>query len=128
MQTITSRRYWLSFAALLLVLPSAWFFCINLLNEAGISGPYNLSQPFFEGLGIKESLGWNINLLILLGPVIALLLSLFQVLVVEWHFTKEQLRLNIILRKKWLPIIVAGLSLLLLATMFLYMLGENCNC
>ena len=128
MQTTTSRRYWLSFTALLLVLPSAWFFCINLLNEAGISGPYNVSQPVFESLGIKESLGWNINLLILLGPVIALLLSLFQVLVVEWHFTKEQLRLTIILRKKWLPIIVAGLSLLLLATMFLYLLGENCNC
>jgi hypothetical protein len=128
MQTTTSRRYWLSFAALLLVLPSAWFFCINLLNEAGISGPYNVSQPVFESLGIKESPGWNINLLILLGPVIALLLSVFQVLIVEWHFTKEQLRFNIILRKKWLPIIVAGLSLLLLAAVFMYILGENCNC
>lgn len=128
METITSRRSWLTFLSLLLVLPSAWFFCINILNETGVSGPYNASQPLLESLGINETLGWNINLLILLGPVIAVLLSAIQVLHVEWHFSKEQFQFNITIRRKWLPLFIVFLSGLILATLFVYLIGENCNC
>ena len=126
METTTSRSNWLSLAALLLVLPAAWFFCINILNETGINGPYNASQPILERWGINESLGWNINLLILFGPALALGLSVLQVLCIDWQFTKEQFQFRVTILKKWFPITVALLSGLILATLFTYLLGENC--
>lgn len=125
METISSRRNWLNFLALLLVLPSAWFFCINILNEAGINGLYNASQPVLESLGIREQFGWNINLLIVFGPVIALLLSALQVLHIEWNFSKEQFQFTITIRRKWFPLFIAFLSVLLLTALFIYLAGEN---
>ena len=114
-----------NFAALLLVIPAAWFFIINVLNAAGISGPYNASAPFFERWGSKESLGWNINLLILLGPIFSLLLSLFQLLTVKWQFTKEQFQVQFNIRKKWFPLSIALFSSLILASLFMYLITEN---
>lgn len=125
METTSVRHNWLSFAALLLVLPAAWFFCINILNEMGLSGPYHASEPFFERWGSKEPLGWNINLLILLGPVFAFLLTVFQVLNIEWNFSKEQFRFYITVQKRWFPILIALFSLGMLALLFFYLLGEN---
>ncbi|MBC7874221.1 MAG: hypothetical protein H7Y01_09510 [Ferruginibacter sp.] len=125
METITSRRNWLNFVALLLVVPCAWFFCVNILNEAGINGPYNVSQPVLESLGIREQFGWNFNLLILFGPVIALLLSGLQVLHIEWNFSKEQFQFNITIRRKWFPLFIAFLSVLMLTVLFIYLAGEN---
>lgn len=128
METITSRRNWLNVLSLLLILPSAWFFCINLLNETGISGPYNATQPILENLGINKTLGWNINLLLLLGPVIALLFSAIQVLNIEWHFSKAQFQFNITIRRKGVPLFIVFLSGLILATLVVYLVAENCNC
>ncbi len=125
METITSRRNWFSTIALLLVLPSAWFIFINLLNEAGISGLYNASQPVLERMGIKENLGWNINLLIVFGPILALPLAAFSVLHIEWHFSKEQFQFNITIRKKWFSLFIVFLSGSILATLFIYLAGEN---
>ena len=125
METISSRRNWLNFAGLVLVLPSACFFCINMLNEAGVDGPYNASQPVLESLGIREQFGWNINLLVLFGPILALVISLFQVLGIEWHFTKEQFDLRITIQRKWFPLMIAFISGLVLATLFIYLWGEN---
>ncbi len=125
METITSRRNWLSTIALLLVLPSTWFIFINILNEAGSSGLYNASEPVLERLGIKENLGWNINLLILFGPILALMLAALQVLHMEWHSSKEEFEFNITIRRKWFPLFIAFLSGLILATLFIYLAGEN---
>ena len=125
METITSRRNWLNMIALLLVLPSAWFIGINILNEAGISGLYNASQPVLERMGIKENLGWNINLLILFGPLIAFLLTVFQTLKIKGQFSKEQFEFHFTIRKKWFPLMVALLSGGLLLILFVYLAGEN---
>lgn len=122
------RFNWLSGAALLLALPTGYFILINLLNEIGIAGPYNASQPLLENLGIKQSLGWNINLLIALGPVIALAISLFQVLKIKFHFSKEQIDFSAQLQLKWFSLLVAALSTGLLAILFIYLFAENCNC
>ena len=117
---------WLTTIAFLLALPTAYFILIALLKYGlGIDGPFDSAQPFLEKSGIKESLGWNINLLILFGPVIALFISVFQVLSVEWHFTKEQFQFNITIHRKGFPIFVAVFSILLLGILFVYFLGEN---
>ena len=125
METITSRRNWLSYVALLMVLPSVWFMGINILNETGISGLYNATQPVLERMGIYDNLGWNINLLIVFGPLIAFLLTIIQVLKINWQFSKEQFEFHFSIRKKWFPLTVAVLSGGLLLTLFIYLLGEN---
>ena len=123
------RINWLSAAALLLALPTAYFILISVLKYIfGVDGPFDSMQPALEQLGIKESLGWNINLLILFGPVIALIIAATQVLKIQFHFTKEQFDFHVQIRKHWFALFVAVLSAGLLAILFLYLAGENCNC
>ena len=125
MKVNSSLQKIFNFAALLLIMPAAWFFFINVLNASGISGPYNTSAPFFEKWGSNETLGWNINLLILLGPIFSLLLSLYQVLSLKWQFSKERFQVHMNIRKKWFPLSVALLSGLILASLFMYLITEN---
>ena len=118
----------LTAAALLLALPTAYFIVVNILNEFGISAPYDAIAPFIERTGGNKPLGWNINLLILFGPVVACLLTIFQVLKIEWQFTKEIFHFHFTIRKRWFPLLVSAFSLSLLAILFIYLFGENCNC
>ncbi|MEP6700376.1 MAG: hypothetical protein ABJA85_03645 [Bacteroidota bacterium] len=78
-----------------------------------------------ERMGINDPLGWNINLLILFGPILALLISLMQVLGIEWHFTKEQFDFRVTIQRKWFPLIVSVISGMVLVTLFIYLIGEN---
>lgn len=112
--------------SLLLALPAAYFIFISILKyEMGIDAPFDSIAPFLERMGIKETPGWNINLLILLGPVLAFVLVIFQVLKMDWQFTKEQFDFHVTIRKRWLPLLVAGFSACLLAFLTLYLIGEN---
>ncbi len=129
METTTSRYKWLNTVALLLVLPTAYFIIISILKYSlGIDGPFDAIAPWLERMGIKETLGWNINLLILLGPVTALLITIIQVINIQGQFTKDLIQIRLTIRKKWFPVAIAIFSGLLLATLFIYLLGENCNC
>jgi hypothetical protein len=123
-----TKSNWLTIAALLLAFPATWFIIINLLNELGISGPYNSSIPIFESMGSKRSLGWNINLLILLGPIAACLLTAFQVVKIDRQFTERHFHFHFAIRRRWFPILVGALSISLLTVMSLYLVGENCHC
>ena len=121
-----ARQNGIAIASLLLALPTAYFISISVLKyELGIGAPFDLIAPFLERMGIREALGWNINLLILLGPVAAFLLTIFQVLKVDWQFTKEQILFQFTIRKQWFPLLVAGFSSSLLAFLGVYLIGEN---
>jgi hypothetical protein len=128
MKTTTFYNNWLTTAGILLALPATCFILIGVLSEFGINGPLEAIQPAAERWGIKDPPAWNITSLVLFGPVIAFLLTIFQVLKIEWHFTKEELLLHVTLQKKWFPLLVATFSIALLAVLFFYLLGENCNC
>src|ERR1051325_8546942 len=129
METIRSKTSWVNFLAILFSLPAAYVIFISLLKYGfGVDGPFDNSAPFLERMGIKESLGFNINLLILLGPIVALFLSIIQVVTINWQFTKENFQFRIFIRKHWFPIGIAIFSGLLLAPLFIYLLGENCHC
>ena len=129
MKTGTFKNNWLTAGALLLALPTGYFILAAMLKyELKIEDPFNAIQPSLESWGIKDSLGWNINLLILFGPVLAFLLTIFQVLKIEFHFTKEEFNLQFSLQKIWFPLLVVGFSAGLIAILFFYALGENCNC
>ena len=128
MKQITQQK-WITWIALLLSLPTAYFFIINILKEQfGVSGPYDAIDPLLQRMGIRESIGWNINLLILLGPLAACLLTIFQLLKIKWEFTREQFEFHLTMRKRWFPLLVAAFSISLLAILFLYLFVENCNC
>ena len=129
MRTTTFKSNWLTVVGLLLVLPTAYFILIGVLSEIGINGPLEATKPFAEKWGIKDLPGgFNISSLILFGPMLAILLTIFQFLKIEWHLTKEEFFLHFTFQKRWLPILVTASSLLVLAFLFFYMVGENCNC
>lgn len=123
-----NRSNWLTLVSLLLSIPAAYFICINMLHEAGVSSPYTTSQPFLEKWGIRESLGWNINLLILFGPIVACFLTALQVVKIDRQFTERHFHFHFAIRRRWFPILVGALSMSLLAILSLYLFGENCHC
>jgi hypothetical protein len=129
MKIMTFKNNWLTTAALLLMIPTAYFILIGVLSELGINGPMEATQPVAEKWGIKDSpLGFNINTLILFGPMLAILLTVFQFVKIEWHLAKDEFLLHFSFQKRWIPILITGVSVLLLAFLFFYMVGENCNC
>ena len=89
---------------------------------------FDHARPFLERSGIKESLGWNINLLILFGPLIALALNLFSFLKIEWYNEKETFSLKLSIEKYWWNVVLVIFAGALLAILFIYALGENCRC
>ena len=126
METINHRYHWLNAASLMLLFPAAYFIAISVLKYGlGITAPFDASYPMLEKMGIRENLGWNINLLILFGPVISLLLSASQILHIEWYFSKDQLQFSMTIRRKWFPLFTVFLDGLILATLFTYLVGEN---
>ena len=125
MKTTTFKNDWITTAALLLSIPTAYFILVNILNERGISGPFESIQPFLERTGISDGFGFNINLLIVFGPVLALLLTIFQVLKIEWRFTSDEFLLNFAVQKRWFPLLVVLFSIGLAAILVLYFLVEN---
>ena len=128
MRTTIFKNNLVTAVAALLVFPTAYFIIANLLNEVGIPGPYNLIASFVESYGGNEPAGWNINLLIILGPIVAILLTVFQFIKIEFHFTKEEFLLHFSIQKRWFPIIVTATGVTVLAAIFFYLLAENCNC
>ena len=126
MEITNPRHRLLNAAALLLSLPTAYFITISLLKYVfNVDGPFDNATPFLERMGIKENIGWNINLLILFGPLIAFLITIFQVLKINWQFSKEQFEFHFTIRKQWFPLMVAALSGGLLLTLFIYLVAEN---
>lgn len=128
MKQITKQNV-IAIISLLLALPTAYFITIAVLKfELGVDGPFDAIAPLLESWGIKETLGWNINLLILFGPLLAFFLTIFQLLGTRMQFTQNHFLFQITVRKRWLPLLVAAFSISLLAILFAYLLGENCNC
>src|SRR5687767_3503948 len=123
MKTATFKNNNITTIALVLALPAACFIVSNLLNEIGITGLYSIMEPIMENAGGKEPIGWN--LLILFGPVVAVLLTIFQFVRIEWHFTQEEFSLHFSVQKRWFPILVTAASIGLLAFIFFYMMIEN---
>ncbi|HKO82069.1 MAG TPA: hypothetical protein VJU78_16795 [Chitinophagaceae bacterium] len=125
-QSLKQNR--ITLLSLLLALPTAYFICISILKyEMGVDAPFDSIAPFLERMGIKETLGWNINLLILFGPFVAFVLTIFQVVKIDWQFTKEQFLFHLTVKKRWFPLLVIALALSLLAFLGIYMIGENCR-
>ena len=128
MQLTINRKWAIAFGALL-AFPTAYFILISVLKYAlGLPYLFDSARPLLENMGIKEALGFNINLLIIFGPLIALLLNLFAVLKIDWYNEKENFSIKFSIQKHWWNMLLVIFSGILLAVLFVYALGENCRC
>lgn len=122
-----AKQNWLTTAGLLLALPTGYVIFISILKYGfGVNGPFDSIAPTLEGWGIKEPVGWNINLLILFGPLVGFVLAFFQVLRFRFDFSREEFQLHFTIQRRWFPILVSAFCVSVLAVLFVYMLGENC--
>ena len=113
----------------LFAFPTVYFIFISLLKYV-LGAPYlfDTAEPLLERLGIKESLGWNMNLLILFGPLIAMFINLLSVLRIDWYNARDAFSFKVSIEKLWWNMLLIVLSGILLATLFIYAMGENCRC
>lgn len=115
-------------AGILLVLPSLYFVVSALLNYGlGFAALWKLIEPIFNKPENK-SLGFNINIVILFGPLVAILINLPQV--VQLHFSRmeDEVYINLSISKyrySWM-VVAAGIGCL--GIMFFYLVAENICC
>lgn len=115
-------------AGLLLSLPTAFFILASLLKYTfGAPALFDAIAPVLEQGGIRQTIGWNINLLVLFGPLVALLLNLSNTLEIDCFFPAGEMELRVHIRKRWMNLSIAAFSALILLTLFIYMVGENCR-
>lgn len=126
MKTISLKQNWLNLFSLALILPTLIFITFSVLKyNFGITGPYDTMETYLINLGLKESIGWNINLLFICGPLLALLLSILQILEIQWQFSKEQVDIRFTVLKKWFPLSVGMFSGVVLFSLLIYLVVEN---
>lgn len=113
----------------ILTLPAIYFIFISVMKYI-FHQPYlfDAATPFLEIMGIKESIGLNINLLILFGPVLAFLLNILSVLDIHFQIGRDNLNCQLSIRKSWWNLFVVFCSAATLLVLFTYLLGENCTC
>ena len=128
MRITTFKNNWLTSLALLLMLPCAYFILIGVLSEMGITGPLESIRPLAEKWGIKDGPGLNITSVIVFGPMLAFLLTVFQFMKLEWRLTKEEFFVQFSFYRRWFPVIIAAASVAVLGMLFFYVSVENCNC
>jgi hypothetical protein len=127
-QLIINRKFTFTLGALFLI-PTAWFILISLLKYGfGVPYLFDSTEPLLEKLGIKESLGWTINLLILFGPSLALMLNVLSILKIEFDNGKDLFSVRLSIQKHWLNLLIIFIAGSLLSILFVYLMGENCRC
>lgn len=128
MKIAVFRNSWLTSLATLLIIPGALFVIVGVLTALGINGPLEAVKPTAEKLGIKDPPGFNITSVVLFGPMIALLLVVFQFTSLEWKIMRDEFSVRFSFYKRPFPIVVALSSIAVLAMLSIYMFVENCNC
>ena len=124
MQTKLFKNNWVTTMALLLAMPAGYFILSSVLKFTfNINEPYDLIAPLVEPKQFSIA-----NLLILFGPLLAILLTIFQVLTIELRFSKEEVKLNLVVTKRWFPLLVIGFAGFIVAILVFYYQVENCNC
>ena len=123
-----SRQNQVFLIGTLLALPAVYFIFINILNELGYPYLFDNSWPTLQSWGVQEFLGWNINLLILFGPVIALIVNLLVIMRMHVDSSGQKIDLHISVIKRWWNLAVVLLSGSVLFMLALYLFLENYNC
>lgn len=114
---------------LLLTAPTAYFIFVSALKYVfRLPALFDAFEPLLNSMGAKGPLGWNINLLIVFGPALSFLINLISILTVQWNRNEGGIHIHLVVQQKPVNWIVLCISGGCLALLFLYALGENCNC
>jgi hypothetical protein len=125
MKKIILNRNVALITGLLLIFPTAYFIVSAWLNFSfGYPTFWTVIEPVFLNPANKK-MGFNINLLILFGPAVAILINLRQV--IQWKVSSSPEALHIQLQVKkytwnWISIFTATFCL---GTLALYLVAEN---
>jgi hypothetical protein len=126
MKQPTTSRYPAFIIGGLLTLPAACFFIISILNfQLGYPYLYDAANPFQQSTSISEPAGFNIYLLILFGPVLALLLNVLAVLDLWLDNGKDRINFQLSVGKNWYNLVMISLSGLTLIIIAAYLFLEN---
>jgi hypothetical protein len=111
--------------AFLLVLPALYLEVVSLTRHLAPGNPFYAA---LDALGRNAALG-TVNTIFttatLLGPVLAIVVCLLAVLRLEWRRELGGFVTTIHVRDRLLPLATIGLSLGVLALLFLYAFFEN---
>ena len=120
---------WAFWVGTLLTIPAFYFLLASLLKYvAGVPGLFDAIQPSMEDWGSAEPLGWNINAVLIFGPLIATGLNLFAVVYAAFEKEGESLHIKIQLFRNWWNWSIILINGFVLGLFFLYALAENCTC
>ena len=113
---------------LLLTTPALYFIFISVLKFVfGVPMLFDAAQPILDAWGVKGPIGWNISLMFILGPLVAFLFNLTNVLRIDWQNNKHQINFQLSFEmgfKNWL---LVAISCLCMINVIVYVICENCN-
>lgn len=113
--------------ALALLVPGFVFVVMNILKfELGVDQPYDALEPIFVPEGAV--LAVLANVIIVVGPVAAALLTLLPMLRARLRRDSGILRLELALRLSTPHLVVALLALAVIGTIGGHLIGENLPC
>ena len=129
MKQPTASRYPAFIVGGILTLPAACFVMVSILNfQLGYPYLYDAANPFLQSTSISEPPGFNINLLILFGPVLALLINILAVLDLWLDQGKDRINFQLSIRRNWTNLLIILVNALTLLATAAYLFIENCNC
>ncbi len=111
---------------MLLVFPSFYFITSSLLNEFGISFFWRLIEPIFA-IHANKQFGFNENMLIAFGPVLAIAVNLPQILLTNFHADQTYLYISLRFKLRSQSWLIVAAGLFSFGSVVLYQLAENCR-
>jgi hypothetical protein len=125
MQKELLQTKWTLIAGLLLAFPAAYFLLANVLNsEIGLNWLWKPIEPIFKKPENKR-FGWNVNMLIVFGPLLATLLNALSLIYFRFEKTGEYFQLQLFIKRKWWNIAVMIVAVGILVCLGTYLLLEN---
>ena len=125
MKTPLFATRWTFFAGILLAFPAAYFVSSAIMNYGlGIDWFWKPIEPIFEKPANRH-FGWNINLLIIFGPIIAVMINVLSLAFIRFEKVDDYFKIQIFIRRNWLNIMVLVIACGSLAAMFIYLFFEN---
>jgi len=116
---------WTFFAGVLLAFPAAYFVSSAIMNYGfGIDWFWKPIEPIFDKPANKH-LGWNINILIVFGPMIAVLINVLSLAFIRFEKVDDYFKFQLFIRRNWLNLAVLAIAGYSLLAMFVYIFFEN---
>lgn len=128
MNTTFSSARWPLVAGAALVFPGLYLLMAGWLHHhLQIDLPWQLTTAFLSDAP-EGHFGFHINMMIIIGPVIAILINLRKVIFLNTASDDETLYLQCSVSKYSFGWAIISAAVFCLAAFTIFTLGQNCNC